>query len=203
MSYDGYANRIDRALNQRMFLLDAQYSIVDNWNFKVMGSVGKNYDIVLNPRKVSCTCFDFKNRRRICKHIYFIVGRIAQDRNTLYKMGNDINTNVFSLNSNLTEILISRLTKRIDHPDKKKEKKEVSIDNDCSICFEEIKNSISQCGTCKKHFHDECISMWLQRKKNCPLCRGSWSIKKVVEDTGDALEQFKNISITSLDDLYP
>jgi len=68
--------RESRALNQRMYLLEAEQKGVC-WSFKVEGFSGRNYTVIIGRDKINCTCPDYKIRQNICKHLYFIVGRIA------------------------------------------------------------------------------------------------------------------------------
>ena len=45
----------------------------------------------------------------------------------------------------------------------------------CSIKLDEIKNGefVMIINNCQHRFHAESLRGWLQRKNNCPLCRGS------------------------------
>lgn len=46
----------------------------------------------------------------------------------------------------------------------------------CPICLGEMKNTLSMnvdLIVCGHTFHEECIQMWLERRKNCPVCRQS------------------------------
>ena len=80
----GTALRIQKALSQPIFLLDAGFkkceeSGGDFWAFKVEGFSGKLYKIHLRSGKgAKCSCPDFTGRHRYCKHILFIFCRILQ-----------------------------------------------------------------------------------------------------------------------------
>jgi hypothetical protein len=43
----------------------------------------------------------------------------------------------------------------------------------CSICFEDYKNGddVGQFDQCEHTFHTLCLDQWLQKKKDCPMCR--------------------------------
>ncbi|KAK7335184.1 hypothetical protein VNO80_26960 [Phaseolus coccineus] len=45
---------------------------------------------------------------------------------------------------------------------------------ECAICLEEFRvNQLCQVfPVCKHIFHSDCIDHWLQKKLNCPICRG-------------------------------
>jgi hypothetical protein len=68
-----------------------------------------------------------------------------------------------------------------------REKRKSVEDNDCTICYEEMKGSekLVFCkAECGNNFHQDCINMWLQARKNqgepltCPLCRSDWKQDK-------------------------
>lgn len=50
----------------------------------------------------------------------------------------------------------------------------LSIDIECSICYEEITNNASKLD-CGHIYHKECIDKWLQVNSTCPYCRHSLS----------------------------
>ena len=44
----------------------------------------------------------------------------------------------------------------------------------CSICFEEYKNDTPIAITeCQHSYHLSCIESWLERKRDCPICRAT------------------------------
>ncbi|KAJ0728573.1 putative transcription factor C2H2 family [Helianthus annuus] len=48
-------------------------------------------------------------------------------------------------------------------------KEEVDI---CAICLQEFEMGETYMAfECKHGYHQECIEKWLQKKKNCPVCR--------------------------------
>ena len=52
-------------------------------------------------------------------------------------------------------------------------KKEIlSEEEECSICLKTFKNN-NVTLPCKHSFHENCITMWLNSKNNCPLCRSN------------------------------
>ena len=52
-------------------------------------------------------------------------------------------------------------------------KKEILIeDQECSICLKKFNND-NVTLPCKHNFHENCITMWLNSKNNCPLCRSN------------------------------
>ncbi len=176
--------RKDRALSQRLYLLDATQHAEQHWDFLVRGSSGNSYSISIS-NKVSCTCPDFKQRFRICKHIYFIIGRIAQNKELLDEVGNDVKVNLFLLDPFLSEKIVNRLKRGAQNAESSKTVEENITERDktCSICYEETcDTSSSRCHSCKNIFHSECIKMWTKLKSTCPLCRQIWRIHTNVSD---------------------
>ena len=45
------------------------------------------------------------------------------------------------------------------------------IQEDCSICLQQIKRRYKTVPCCKKKFHKKCIQNWLKNNDTCPLCR--------------------------------
>ena len=171
--------RKGRALIERLYLLEAarRERLKDGgWTFIVRGSTGKHYDVVLSANKVSCSCFDCKQRRRICKHIYFIIGRVAQNKELLVQLGDNLNVNVFALDPLLSEKINNRINGR-SHLASAQSTVDAERDTTCSICYEStqsVDTRSSACSSCKNVFHTECINIWTSRNPTCPLCRKRW-----------------------------
>ncbi|KAH9411082.1 anaphase-promoting complex protein [Ordospora pajunii] len=67
-----------------------------------------------------------------------------------------------------------------------------NIDDDiCGICQQGFDQVCSKCkhpidckpctGKCRHTFHVHCLSLWLQQKKVCPMCRMLWEYHKMFE----------------------
>jgi len=170
INYD-VRTRIERALKQRMYLLEATRIDSENWFFRVEGSVGVIYDVSI-AKELKCSCPDFKRKDTICKHIYFILIRI-------FKLTAPLNpkTNIFipGIDKKFTEILKNRLIKE-DIPENIIE---ISGKN-CAICYEDYQENIDigskviKCQRCSNVFHNECMNIWLKKGSTCPLCRVLW-----------------------------
>lgn len=177
--------RIERALKQTMFLISAQKN-EKKWDFVVEGTRGINYDVCFSSKGMTCECPDFEKRGRNCKHMFFVIGRIAQMN--LGKFESDQSDfNVFELFPNLIETLEKVLIRRLDttHQDEI-----LTSKDDCCVCFESMeKGSLVDCRMCKNLFHDSCMTQWLSNaaRNNCPLCRTSWYKKA---KTTNVLEKF-------------
>ena len=178
-----------RGLKQKMFLLGANKkdSQENNWNFKVKGTTN-DYNIDINSTEINCSCPDFQTRGRICKHLYFIIGRIAQCEDMLVTLESDIEKGDRGSFLNETELnllscqLMIRLIQRLSKLDtqKRSDNPQVNMDEDCTICYEELKiGELVECRhgnepSCHNYFHKDCIQNWLEQGSGCPLCRRIW-----------------------------
>ncbi len=149
-----FKERLERALNQRMFLLNHSTDN-DSHTFEVEGSSDKQYTVILKKEGTSCNCIDFMKRKKICKHIMFVICRIY--KKTLVSDNPNID---------LTDVIDS------EEPIYKQ-----MITGDCAICFEHADKGL-KCDTCTNGiFHNECIGIWLRINNNCPMCRSKWHHK--------------------------
>lgn len=174
--------RKERALRQRLYLLEAEYKNA-KWKFVVRGSTGNRYTVSILSNSVSCNCFDCKRRKATCKHIYFIVGRVAQDHELLKDMGSQL---TFPILDKITPKLLRRLGSSIPTNESscqntlpEIDRSNVPRDTTCSICYEDLESSesfgdVDTCTVCKNGYHKDCIAIWLRNKDTCPMCRNIW-----------------------------
>ncbi len=156
---ESFKERVERAMNQRLFLLNYK-KIENDYLFEVEGSTGKSYNVIVSEN-IRCSCIDFIKRKKICKHIIFIVCKV-------YKIKiNDDNPNINIL-FNFEDI------------DLEKSVMKQLVMGDCCICFDSTDNG-EKCNTCVGVFHGECINMWLRLNNNCPMCRTKWTNYKSFE----------------------
>lgn len=164
-SGDKRKQRKVRALNEVMYLIDLN-SLENEWVFGVEGTRGIKYDILINSEKMTCTCPYFANHFKVCKHIYFVVGRIC--KLDISKILDDFKLNIYDIYPDFSNIVNAAVNKRTFVQDPK-------VVSDCCICYDEMLDSMQlyQCHRCSNHFHDSCITHWLSNsaRKNCPLCR--------------------------------
>jgi hypothetical protein len=194
-------DRFSKALKERIYLLSASQISNEEWNFNIRGQSNKVYKQILTPTKFSCACPDHCLRKGFCKHLLFLICRVAVNQSLakeLFENNNKWNLNIFNC---ISFLLIDRLKNRMEN-NKPKEISCNAIGSDCSICFEEMKNGeiFSQClTTCKNYFHKECIDLWTNSgHNNCPLCRGRWITKDNVQGSDDI-----NLEISLLNESSP
>lgn len=193
MSY--YNSRLKRGMKQKMFLLSANFDEkIHQWIAMVKGTTN-NYTLIINKEEILCTCPDFTGRGRICKHLYFIIGRIGQCENMLYDLESAIEDgNRGSILTNdeyelLHTNLLLRLSQRINQSTNNNDFVEESLTDDCCICYEPLNiGPVLQCmNTCKNYIHKDCINMWLNNNTTCPLCRSEWANNKDENNDFDPL----------------
>jgi len=183
------STRKQRGLSERIFLLNAKLNDSKQWNLSVKGSSKRIYKIILEKDYTKCGCMDFTIRKKVCKHLYFILGTILKNTQIINKINvvNDITDNYSEISDLLKKILSNHVVCN------KKEVIDYNIKDTCCICFEEFgKEPIEQCEiTCKNIFHSECINLWLSQNNSCPLCRSLWNNKK----SNNPLEEFTSLKI--------
>lgn len=147
-----------------------------NFQVNVLGSTKKPYQLYFFTDGVECTCMDFKLRHRICKHLFFIIGKVSQS--------NQIYENIKTLDDFTPAILKEikdNLNKRIDAQKQEQynsNDNQISIERDdyCAICMEDFEQQQNlKCETCEHVFHQLCLQSWwnvnYQNANHCAMCR--------------------------------
>lgn len=189
--------RLQKSLSEKIYLLSASQIAENEWNFKVRGQSKNVYDQILKPDLFSCSCPDHKTRGSFCKHLLFLIARVA----TQMELASKIQSNKANWKETAFQACasswINRLKNRINEAKEKIVKPGV-IGSDCPICFEEMKEDeeLTQCvTTCKNYFHKGCIELWHSSgHSNCALCRAEW----VNVNTSIAEEGETNIEVNLL-----
>ena len=192
------STRIERCFTDNLYLVE---SIPPNLNeekkrvYLIMGSTGNVYSVVIT-NKPTCTCPDFRQRKKRCKHIYFVLIRIMKVENPIIKkFTNDNLDEMFNIIPLITNNLIVDKSKRdkfheITNNIKSNNSKEINSktdnkvkqrlnDNDiCPICLDNINNGkeLDYCKySCGLTLHKKCFQMWEKRNKGiCVFCRANW-----------------------------
>ena len=192
------STRIERCFTDNLYLVE---SIPPNLNeekkrvYLIMGSTGNVYSVVIT-NKPTCTCPDFRQRKKRCKHIYFVLIRIMKVENPIIKkFTNDNLDEMFNIIPLITNNLIVDKSKRdkfheITNNIKSNNSKEINSktdnkvkqrlnDNDiCPICLDSLNNGkeLDYCKySCGLTLHKKCFQMWEKRNKGiCVFCRANW-----------------------------
>lgn len=171
--------RLVKSLSEKMCLLSAVQE-EDKWNFKVRGTTNNIYEQQLTPTTYSCSCPDQQGKKTCCKHLLFLVARVAKQ----YELGGELaqrpkttwKKTVFDACSKSWTLCLSHLIGSVTS---------APINDDiCGICFEDLgtENLMECTTTCHKHYHSACIKLWLEHGTTCPNCRTEWN--KPVGETG-------------------
>ncbi len=189
-----YPSRKERGLTEKMFLIEyVQTDLEFHKKFIVMGATGNVYDVTIT-NKPTCTCPDYKNRQKRCKHIYFVLMKVMKiDQNntqgifsnkTLKLLFNnipDITSNLI-VNRRIKEKYDKLTAKENSQIEEEKEDltkvKSDATEDICPICLESLKDGgkLVFCkNSCGKYIHEECFKMWcLKNEAKCVFCRHPW-----------------------------
>lgn len=206
--------RIEKAINERFFLLDVVRD--DDVQWKLSGSKFDVYTITVSRSRgrITCDCPDsFSHARRhgcLCKHCCFVILKVLK-----YADFNIFSTHVVSrpiLNMLLTcdseclrdpqnenGLLSQRYQHLKGHPDTSEA--DISFEtvrgceDECSICYCPLTADGTircVCPECHNMFHKDCIKRWLHTSTSCPLCRSTiW--QGYVTPKPDPAKQYMNL----------
>lgn len=175
----GIANYLEKSLQKRLYLIDAEMLGINNWKFIIEGSTEFIYTILIND-KLSCSCLDFSNKKLICRHINFIIKKVLKNSEINKILNGETNISIFSqrINLDLNEKFNNNLNPRFRHRFSIKESEEfIDFNEICSVCFENLENeNLLSCKSCHNYFHEICINIWLSKgiRCSCPMCRNYW-----------------------------
>lgn len=171
--------RKEKGLRERMHLLYSPFywEEKDSVNYNIVGSSGKTYEVFFSREEVYCTCLDHLIRKKICKHMYFILGIYLKSYSYIDNIFTieDIRSNALLIVNSTHE---KEASKKIKQNKESYHNKKNNIHDICCICHENLTDvcplSHLSCHACKKIMHKICIESWLKKKKNCPMCRSTW-----------------------------
>lgn len=178
-----------RGMSQPIYLInfDTQRENTESKKFTVLGTTGTVYTVTIDECP-KCTCPDFRQRKKRCKHIYFILIRVMK----VPEENEDIKTftkeQVTTMFTNMQEIAKSvyindelRQMYNIICQQNLAENKTVPMKDEelCPICLDDINcgEPVDYCKyACGNPVHVGCFKMWIKGKKDvtCVLCRSKW-----------------------------
>lgn len=184
--------RIERALQQRLFLIDASAVSPSlqgggsSITLSVLGSTGNVYEVTIQ-KVPHCSCPDAA-KGNLCKHLLFVmlkvVGLPAHDQ-LVYQsayLTDEVEKIIALLQTRLQslgrDVVANEQVQKV-HADMKKGIKSGDDDKsnavprkeidgqDCPICFDDLGSNLSQLtyckGTCGTNYHKGCIQMWTRQ----------------------------------------
>lgn len=173
-----YDIRKERGKTQQLYLIERKNDLT----YIIMGSTGNVYEVEIQ-KVPTCSCPDYKQRKRRCKHIYFVLLRIMKVKNEDQKEYSD--SDLIQMIKNIPEITKNLiLNKKVAEEYKKLDSKtglvEKKTDDDmCPICLDDLDNgqTVDYCKySCGKPVHEECFSMWSKKSptSKCLFCTQPW-----------------------------
>lgn len=172
-----------RELTHRIYLVDLEQPSEDTLIIKVLGGLNKkgkreSYDVTLKNNSFKCTCKDFifnsKKRDTVCKHISFIVCKVAVimdleffntkslTQEQLQKLQQTLQSSSIWKNNNISLKYINAMFK---------ESKRETVQDVCPICYDDMTEKLLYCPTCHHGLHETCMKVWLETHKTCVMCR--------------------------------
>lgn len=180
MPYDVDA-RVDRALKQKLFLINSEMVTDTDATFDVMGTTGNVYTVEFGSDHTTCNCPDFALRGRRCKHIFFTLLKVMRaDVSWAYKdeFGDDELILLFQQLANIPTVAVASKVS-IDRYKMLKSGDSggltmSGVDDDCLICMDELQNGdlLIHCKYgCGKPVHRECFDYYTkQHTRKCLTC---------------------------------
>lgn len=193
----------ERALTQRMYVLDRQQSDnsgIPTETVTIAGTTGNVYRVTIG-RVPSCDC-PYARKGNQCKHIAYVLSRVLRVRSELeYQLA--------FIDSELKEIFQNAPplpSETVEEDAKDGNRKH--IEGDCPICCVEFEpasgEKIVYCkAACGQNVHDECFSRWAATKGGidvpCPFCRTPWQqdeeqLKRVASSGERNAEGYVNVA---------
>lgn len=173
--------RVNRGKTQKIYLINRN---VDDNNamFDVMGTTGNIYSVKLTGSP-TCTCPDFCQRKKRCKHIFFMLAKLfdVPDPHKEKFTEKEIVDYIKKYKTN-----IAKFTVKFDLKALCLDVGANSIDDNCVICMDEILNGEDyvyckkSCGRC---VHHDCFDKVIRAKfsSKCPYCMQKFECSVVVE----------------------
>lgn len=182
-AFEFCSDRFQRGIKQNIFVIDIDTRNQMDANnprivFFVCGTTNNTYSVTFGKQNVSCTCMDFQIHEHLCKHIYFLIGKVGKvtlpQIENLFAFGKPALTplsNFFRRRQKRFHLICNKIVEIIQK--NVEEMKRGDGEKDCCICLDTLEKNdrCIDCHECKNLFHSTCINLWLNNKRRCPLCR--------------------------------
>jgi hypothetical protein len=185
---DQQQKRIDKLNTDEFYLIG-----FDGKEILMTGSTKNVYKIIIQDDcSMHCNCPDSISHAKkfnvLCKHICFIYLKICKSTdlsffNVKKLTNNDIaklkaRTETLTFDATAKKFYTNYINKITNETNGKnalnfnESKREQNVENDdCPICFEELKENIKFCPDCSNPVHEKCIKKWLDSHNSCVYCR--------------------------------
>ncbi|CDS06873.1 hypothetical protein LRAMOSA09398 [Lichtheimia ramosa] len=223
--------RLDRALKQRMYVVNRTLQHHHHIQFHVLGSTGNYYTVdITNTMK--CNCLDYRYRRLHCKHLLLVLARVfhVQKGSPAYSKLHLTNQELQDVFANCTpepSVMVSDTVKELINNklhgvpvvEEESSVQRRDLDEvDCPICYESLAEeplvTITFCRTCGNNVHQDCFNKWSQQLTRqrlavtCVFCRSEWKLPKPIAPPKKSIQGFVNFAEDSglpfeLQELHP
>lgn len=185
-------DRKNRGLTQKIYLImtHTYNNDVLERSYDVMGTTNNVYNVIVKSQP-ACTCPDYMNRQRRCKHIYFVLSRIMkvqQDKVDKVEYSDSDLKYMFEHIPYITENLrVNALTAEKYKQLKMNNNGEVSMrkiddEDECPICLDLFymnTDDITFCRySCGNVIHKTCFDRYTTKQTKdcikCVYCRQPW-----------------------------
>jgi len=189
-----FLERIDRAEQQRIYMVNRKVVEECRQEFAILGSTGNVYTVTITHLP-NCTCPDFK-KGNLCKHIIFVylrVLRLKRDSAFIFQkallseelcsiFANAAPDPTIMANKNVRD-KYETITSGGPFKSTSSDEKRRPIEGDCPICYELLeekdRKDIVWCKEgCGNNLHKDCFEQWKKSKRGskvtCVYCRGNW-----------------------------
>ena len=169
----------ERALTQRMFVLDRQRAESDpetpSETISLAGTTGNIYTITID-KVPTCDCPHARKGNQ-CKHIIYVLSRVLRAPAELEYQLAFISTELKDIFARAPPLPSE--TARNDDKDGNRK----PVEGECPICCNDFEpesyESIVYCkAACGNNIHKDCFGQWAATKKGqaitCPFCRSPW-----------------------------
>lgn len=200
MDNQRYDTRRSRAVSQKIYLIHLDTNTNDSQIiFHILGTTKTIYTIIFEKGMGPvCSCPDYKLRKNICKHIYFILTKLLNNISVydwlkidkLDNIKDKLNKMLPQLNVKPDDYYIKLYEKHLNGVNENNLETKYRRNDDCCICISKIENNdtVIVCQICSNALHYNCWNRWKEVKNDtlCVYCRNI----------------IKGISVTVTNDLF-
>jgi len=164
--------RLERAATQRIYLVGIQDAGRFRRDYDIMGASDRLYTVTV-AKVLRCTCPDFENRRRSCKHIMFVFERVLRRPGQWRDLTRSREDVAALLEAAIPVEAIPVVVRGAPT------RRPIAYGTDeCPICyepFEEGERTVWCRRGCGNSVHALCMGKWLgRRQRTCVWCRTAW-----------------------------
>jgi hypothetical protein len=172
--------RVAKVYEENYYVVDSNETN-STLSCKLTGSQRHVYEVKIHDGLAKCDCPDGKNNsfryQTWCKHVCFIVIKVGKITDISVFQSRRLNhENVNRIRIRLDHFLNVELRNMWKNATNHGSFEDKPIDDECSICYENLIQDVVSCPTCRHGFHKLCIETWLRVNTSCVYCRSrAWS----------------------------